>query len=359
MPKVDELTLQGYKSIKLLSLQLNDVNILIGANGAGKSNFISAFKLLNEMYHKRLQFYTQNKSPDSFLHFGKKHTEKIYFQFKFALNAYSFTLFANAENKLMIEKEEVVFDGPYFGLKRETIGENLEEANISEAKKISYKAMIPYLKSIDKWKIYHFHDTSDTSKMKGKSASNDNLVFKQDASNLAPYLKMLCDKHKEYYEQIVASIQIVAPFFGGFIFRDEEYIQLEWFDKMDRDTPFKAHHLSDGTLRFIALATLFLQPFDLMPDTIIVDEPELGLHPFALAVLSELIKGVGGKKQVIISSQSVELINYFEPQDIIVVDKEDNQSVFKRLDFDDLKTWLEEYSLGELWNKNIIGGRPK
>lgn len=359
MPKVEELILQGYKSIKSLSLKLNDVNILIGANGAGKSNFISAFKLLNEMYHKRLQFYTQNKTPDSFLYFGKKHTEKIHFHFKFAHNVYSFTLFVNAENKVMIEKEEVVFNG-LFGTKRETIGENLEEANISEpAQYVKYKAMIPYLSSIDRWKIYHFHDTSDTSKMKSKSASNDNLIFKQDASNLAPYLKMLYDKYRAYYERIVETIKIIAPFFGGFIFRDDEYIQLEWFDKMDNDTPFKAHHLSDGTLRFISLATLFLQPFDLMPDTIIVDEPELGLHPFALAILSELIKGVREKKQVIISSQSVELINYFEPQDIIVVDKKDNKSVFKRLVSNDLETWLEEYSLGELWNKNLIGGRPR
>ena len=361
MAKVEKITIKGYKSIKSLEdFELKNLNILIGANGVGKSNFISAFTLLNKMCNKELQSYTQSKSPDNFLHFGRKHTEKIFFNFVFGLNAYSFTLTPTAENKLLIERERVGFNGPYYGKRIETIGENLEEAHIAEPEKhIGYKLMIPYLKSINGWKVYHFHDTSDTSKMKGKPASNDNLIFKQDAANLAPYLKMIKDKHIAHYEQIIATIQMVAPFFGGFVLRDDEFIQLEWFDKKDPDTPFKAHYLSDGTLRFIALATLLLQPFELMPDTLIIDEPELGLHPFALCILSELIKRASVEKQVIISSQSVELINYFEPQDIIVVDREDNQSTFKRLNAEDLRDWLEDYSLGEIWKSNLIGGRPK
>lgn len=360
MAQVDRITIQGYKSIKSLeSFALTRLNILIGANGVGKSNFISAFRLLNEMYNKRLQFYTQSKSLDNFLYFGRKQTDKIYFKFAFGRNAYAFTLIPSEENKFFIKDERVSFDGPLYGKKIEIIGKNLEEARIGEAKKyVIYKPMIPYLETINGWKIYHFHDTSDTSKMKGKCASIDNLIFKQDAENLAPYLKMLKDKFTPHYEQIIATIQMVAPFFGGFVLRDDEYIQLEWFDKIDPDTPFKAHYLSDGTLRFIALATLLLQPFELMPDTLIIDEPELGLHPFALCILSDLIKRASKEKQIIISSQSVELINYFEPQDIIVVDRMDNQSTFKRLDATDLESWLKDYSLGEIWKSNLIGGRP-
>lgn len=356
MAQVDRITIQGYKSIKSLEdFELKSLNILIGANGVGKSNFISAFRLLNEMYNKRLQFYTQSKSPDNFLYFGRKQTDKIYFKFKFDSNSYRVTIAPTQENKLLIENEYVGFlNYEYF------IGNNLEESHISEAGNYaSSKAVGRYSAYyINKWKIYHFHDTSDTSKMKGKCASIDNLIFKQDAENLAPYLKMLKDRFEQHYEQIIATIQMVAPFFGGFVLRDDEYIQLEWFDKTDPDTPFKAHYLSDGTLRFIALATLLLQPFELMPDTLIIDEPELGLHPFALCILSDLIKRASKEKQIIISSQSVELINYFEPQDIIVVDREDNQSTFKRLDATDLESWLKDYSLGEIWKSNLIGGRP-
>lgn len=360
MTQVDRITIQGYKSIKSLeNFTLTRLNILIGANGVGKSNFISAFRLLNEMYNKRLQFYTQSKSPDNFLYFGRKQTDKIYFKFEFGLNAYCFTLIPSAENKLFIKSEEAFFNGPYYGIQKDILGKNLEEARIGEAKKyVSYKPMIPYLETINSWKIYHFHDTSDTSKMKGKCASIDNLIFKQDAENLAPYLKILKDKFTPHYEQIIATIQMVAPFFGGFVLRDDEYIQLEWFDKIDPDTPFKAHYLSDGTLRFIALATLLLQPFELMPDTLIIDEPELGLHPFVLCILSDLIKRASKEKQIIISSQSAELINYFEPQDIIVVDRMDNQSTFERLDATSLESWLKDYSLGEIWKSNLIGGRP-
>lgn len=360
MELITKLTIKGYKSIKSLeNFELKSLNILIGANGVGKSNFISIFRLLNEMYNKTFQTYTQKKSPDSFLYFGRKHTQEMSFNFEFDRNFYNFVLIPTQENKLLIKEEAVGFFGDE-GDKKYTLGINLEESRISEAEKYSKSASVAkYCKAyVSKLKIYHFHDTSDTSAMKGKHLANDNIIFKQDASNLAAYLKMLHDEHKEHYEQIIANIQMIFPSFGDFIFRDEEYIQVEWFDKNDPDTPFKAHYLSDGTLRFIALATLLLQPFELMPSAIIIDEPELGLHPFALCLLSELIKRASNEKQIIISSQSVELINYFEPEDIIVVDREDEQSTFKRLDEKDLKIWLEEYSLGEIWKSNLIGGRP-
>ncbi|MDE5914528.1 MAG: AAA family ATPase, partial [Campylobacter jejuni] len=260
------------------------------------------------------------------------------------------------ENKLLIQKERIYFEGYEY-----PIGENIYESNISNAEEYSRsKAVASYtINEIKKWKLYHFHDTGDTAKMKGICDVNDNLIFKEDAQNIAAYLRKLHDDYKQHYEQILATIQDIAPFFGGFIFRDNENIQLEWYHKNDPDTPFKAHILSDGTLRFICLATLLLQPFELMSGTIIIDEPELGLHPYALKVLSEIIKRVAQKKQLIISSQSIELINHFKAQDIIVVDKEDDQSIFTRMDNEKLQTWLEEYTLGEIWASNLIGGRPK
>jgi predicted ATPase len=85
----------------------------------------------------------------------------------------------------------------------------------------------------------------------------------------------------------------------------------------------------------------------------------LGLHPFAINKLAAMMKQAAVKgSQVIVSTQSVGLIDNFEPEDIITVDREDNQSVFRRLDSENLKDWLEDYTLGELWNKNVIGARP-
>lgn len=358
---LSEITIKGYKSIKNLeNFQLNNLNILIGANGAGKSNFISVFRMLNLLLNQNLQRYTQDKGPDNFLYFGRKNTENLYLEFIFGRNKYNVTLIPTQENKLIIAQENIFFSGDR-KLYKESIGSNNLESNLSKMLEYANSKQVAYyvLDNIKRLKLYHFHDTSDTAKMKGVCEANDNLILKEDAQNIAAYLKMLHNDYKEHYEQILAAIQDVAPFFGGFIFRDADNIQLEWYDKKDPDTPFKAHILSDGTLRFICLATLLLQPFSIMPATIIIDEPELGLHPYALKVLSEIIKRVAQRKQIIISSQSIELINHFTAEDIIVVDKEDNQSIFTRLDSENLQTWLESYSLGEIWASNLIGGRPK
>ncbi|GAB7200676.1 AAA family ATPase [Dickeya oryzae] len=151
-------------------------------------------------------------------------------------------------------------------------------------------------------------------------------------------------------------------FFGDFYLRptsdNPDTIQLEWTEK-EQDIPFKANELSDGSLRFILLATVLLQPEEYKPSAIIVDEPELGLHPYAIAVLAELIKTASHEHQLIISTQSVELVNEFDAEDLIVVDKKDGASTFKRLEADSLEEWLSDYSLGELWTKNLLGGRPQ
>jgi predicted ATPase len=95
-----------------------------------------------------------------------------------------------------------------------------------------------------------------------------------------------------------------------------------------------------------------------LPQTILIDEPELGLHPYAIAVLAEIFKQVSEQRQLIVSTQSVELVNELTPEDIIVVDQDNGASTFKRFTSEDLAVWLEEYHLGDLWKRNIIGGRP-
>ena len=171
---------------------------------------------------------------------------------------------------------------------------------------------------------------------------------------------MLRKRYEKQYHRIVETVRLVAPFFGDFIYRpeDQEYVELEWTQREKPDTPFKAHILSDGTLRFICLATLLLQPVELIPDTILIDEPELGLHPYAISVLADIFKQVSKKRQLIVSTQSVELVNELSPEDVIVVDYEDDASIFRRFSQDKLSGWLEEYSMGELWKRNILGGRP-
>ena len=171
----------------------------------------------------------------------------------------------------------------------------------------------------------------------------------------------LQNHHEEHYRRIVKAIRLVAPFFGDFHLRptvgNAEKIQLEWTEN-GMDEPFGASALSDGTLRFICLATVLLQPEEFMPKTVLVDEPELGLHPFAVNILAGLMKSAAKEHQLIVSTQSVELVNEFDVEDLIVVDKRNKTSVFRQPKANELDGWLEEYSLGELWKKNLLGGRP-
>lgn len=191
---------------------------------------------------------------------------------------------------------------------------------------------------------------------------NDCAYLRGDAQNLAAFLNFLkYQGFEKYYNRIVKAVQMVSPFFGDFYLRptsnNKEKIELEWTEK-NHDIPFKAHDLSDGTLRFICLATVLLQPEEFMPSSILIDEPELGLHPYAISVLGSLMKSISEEHQLIVSTQSVELVNEFDVEDLIVVDKKGDGSLFKRLKEKDLSEWLEEFALGELWKKNILDGRP-
>lgn len=365
MAKLKSLTIKGYKSIKNLEkFKLDDLNILIGANGAGKTNFISIFKFLERIYQKQLQDYVLNYGgPDALLHFGRKKTKEIQMDFYFGDNDYEFTLQPTATNTLKIANETLYFTGCYsdgFRSYTPSSPKVIQEVGTEARLKDSDHTYAQYVRTaIQSWRVYHFHDTSDTATVKQIHSVSDNLRLKPDAANLAAFLNRLKQKFLQNYDLIVKTIRLVAPFFDDFIFREgEESIQLEWKEIGNPDTPFKAFVLSDGTLRFICLATLLLQPKELMADTILIDEPELGLHPYALTILADLIKIASEKTQVIISTQSVELINHFSANDIIVVDRKNNASTFTRLDKNQLQDWLEDYSLGDLWKQNIIGGRP-
>ncbi|MBN9698180.1 MAG: AAA family ATPase [Zoogloea sp.] len=368
MTQIEKLTVKGYKSIaRLENFALRPLNVLIGANGAGKSNFIGLFKFLHAMYEQQLQLYVQKQGGiDSFLHFGRRTTPQMEMAFWFPVEGsphvqqgYRFSLAPSTDNRLLFESEECRFLGsrdmpvvnPDFSL-----GQGHAEARLKDAQDPLSNHVRP---AVGSWRVYHFHDTSDAAAVKRIHPVNDNLRLKPDAANLAPYLSMLHGKHPQEYRRIIETIRLVLPFFDDFVHRnDEEYVQLEWLQVGHSDSPFKAHLLSDGSLRFICLVTLLLQPAALLPDTILVDEPELGLHPYAISILADIFKQVAEDKQLIVSTQSVELINELNPDDVIVVDQEQGASSFKRLTAAELSDWLQDYALGELWKRNILGGRP-
>ena len=345
---LDRIIIEGYKSIKRLDLTLRPINILIGSNGVGKTNFISFFRLVNKIFEQRLQNYTMQNRAETLLHYGLKHTKKIDGHLQFTDNTYSFELQAQDKGSMFLSKEE------YHCLEEVFKVENQSESHI--------KDILNHSKTSDlgQFKIYHFHDTSVGSPLRSDADVNDNRILKADGANLPAFLYLMQQLHPKTMKRIEMAIRSVMPYFERFDLQPLPFgdkINLAWNDLNAPDKYFSANDLSDGSIRFMALATLLMQP--VLPKIIIIDEPELGLHPVAITKLSGLIKSAASRGcQVIISTQSVNLISNFEADDVITVDRQNGQSIFNRLDSKELKGWLNDYSLGDLWIKSIINGQP-
>ncbi len=361
--KIDTLTIRGFQSIRELEdFKLNDLNILIGPNGAGKSNFVTYFRMLSELVEKRLQVWVQKRGgADRLVTFGVKETDELYSFLLFGRNGYEFTLEPTDDGGFVFADEQLFFDGDY-GKSWDSLGSGHQEALLKDAidPKRWSKADYCY-ESISSWKIFHFHDTSDTAGVKRSVSVDDAEYLRSDASNLAAYLYRMRRRNPDSYNQIRKIVQLAIPFFDDFVLKpqvqsnEDEQIRLLWQQK-NSDYPMWPTQLSDGSIRFICLATALLQPNP--PSTIIIDEPELGLHPYALTLLGSLMRSASTQMQIIVSTQSVPLLNEFSIDDLIVVEREEGVSVFKRLDESDFQLWLEDYSVGELWEKNVLGGRP-
>ena len=355
--KLSRLKLHGFKSIQECDLELTALNVLIGANGAGKSNLIGFFQLVQQLLTGRLQRYaSKHGGPDSLLHSGRKHTEQLSAEIYFGHNCYKFILKPTQDNRLVFASETLSCDN---GEDWQSESGHFEsKVELQDAGSSIYDVTVPFMKN---WRVYHFNDTDDTAPLRQWHGINDNLYLRPDARNLAAFLAHLRDQHPRHYNRIVKTVRLVAPFFGGFLLRprpnNENQIELEWTEEGE-DTPCKAHLLSDGTLRFICLATILIQPEELQPETILIDEPELGLHPFAIAVLASLLHSTSKRCQIIASTQSTDLLNEFSPEHVIVADRKDGATHLQRLNAKALETWLSDHSLGELWEKNVLGGRP-
>ncbi len=368
--RLERVTLRGFKSFREAELEIRPINVLIGANGAGKSNFVGLFHLVNRMMNEGLQRYVAQAGwADQILHYGRKTTERLWIELVFAkgegryANGYQCELIPTAEGTLVFGEERVFFhdrsryNRPY----DETLGDVHPETLLPEWAQHNPIARHT-LHALRSWQVYHFHDTSEAAKVKQFGDLHDNQFLRPDASNLAAYLFLLQQTQPKYYQRIVENVRMIAPFFGDFVLRPSPFnpdtIRLEWQER-GTDITFGPQALSDGTLRFMCLATLFLQPPEQLPATLVLDEPELGLHPAAITLLAEMVRMASRHTQVILATQSVTLVNQFAPEDIVVVEREGGETLFRRFTSEEVEAWLDEYAVGDLWEKNLLGGRPK
>jgi predicted ATPase len=348
-----------------MEIELQPLNLLIGANGAGKSNLISFFKMLNEMMAGRFQQYVGvSGNAQSLLHFGPKITReieaKLEFEVKSGIDTYDFRLFYAAGDTLIFAEETLSFlQKGRATPKVEQLGAGHQEAKIRDAANEDKQPAKTLKYLLDRCRVYHFHDTSLTAGVRLSSYIGDNRWLMPDASNAAAMLLRFRKEHPTVYQRIVGTIRLIAPFFDDFVLNSDEsrFVMLNWQEK-GADRVFGPHQFSDGTLRAICLAILLLQPEDELPELIVIDEPELGLHPYAINIIADLLRRAALHTQILISTQSSSFLNHFEPDNIITVQREGKGSQFTRLNPTQLDEWLEEYALGEIWEKNVIGGGP-
>jgi predicted ATPase len=373
------LRLAGWKSIRDAKIELRPLNILVGANGAGKSNLVSFFKLLSEMMEGRFQVHVGTiGGGESLLHYGSKRTPAIEADFRFdtdlGQSAFFHRLVPVAGNTLIFDEEKLRFFPPgfpeserfaslggeprYRGHRESELDRLYDRVDPGTDLVPSGELIRSYLHGC---RVFHFHDTSLLGPMRRDCTVDANRFLYPDAANLPAMLYLYRERYPTAYHRIVAAVKAVTPGFEDFVLEpmrlNPKNIALHWRTK-ESDYEFGPHQLSDGTLRAIALFTLLLGPEDDLPELIVLDEPELGLHPAALAVLADLLKSTSRHSQLLIATQSAPLIDHFEVDDIVTVNFRDGCSTFERLDPELLKDWLAEYTLSELWERNVIGGGP-
>ena len=368
---IRRVTVHGYKSIRSLEqFDVRPLNVLIGANGAGKSNFIGVFHVLAAAAQGNLKLTVARAGGAQLQLYAGDEPQQITFALDIGGHAYSVTFGRSTQDHLLVEAETIRYALPGGGFSEYVSGaagepetslkswyERAEAAGFATEDMQSLRTVY---RAVTGWTAYHFHDTGDHAPPKKRCYLVDGVTLRADGGNVAAFLYALRHREPWHYKRLRDTVRLIAPFLEDFdvdpLPDNPEQTQLRWRQKGTARV-FQAGQLSDGTLRFICLVAALIQPR--LPATILIDEPELGLHPYALEVLAALLQTASHSSQVIVSTQSAMLLSEFVPEDVVVVERDDEgASQYRRLRTEDLKEWLGEYTLGDLWWKNVLGGKP-
>ena len=366
------MRIRGFRSLKDVELRnLPDATVLIGANGSGKSNFMRFFDMLSWMLKSRRlgEFIEQQGGADDQLYRGNRITPRLEAEISLrndsGRNDYGFHLAYASPDRFFFSEERFRFsrhDRPgdaeweYLdGGHREAMIVEAAQSAVSGVNAITASVIVKLLRNCT---TYQFHDTSSGSNMKKTWDAEENYWLRSDGGNLASVLHRLEQQDVRRYDLICRHIGRILPVFDRFTL-ETVYgrVKLRWKMK-GTDRTIGAHLTSDGSLRFFALVTLLNLPPEMMPDVILLDEPELGLHPTAITLIGEMIRSLSEERQVIVATQSPLLVDCFNLDEIVVLELHDDETMFRRLEADEYQRWLDEFTTGELWQQNLLGGRP-
>lgn len=371
--RIESVRIRGFRSLRDVALlDLPGAVVMIGANGAGKSNFIRFFEMLSWMLRSRNlgEFIERQGGADDQLYRGSKVTPRmeaeITLRTEMGTNDYRFALSHGSPDRLFFTDESFRFNrDDLAGEPRwQSLDSGHREAMIVEAAQSSIQGVNPTTASVivnllRSCSIYQFHDTSAGSDFKKQWDAGDSVRLRSGGGNLAAILYRLEREDVRRFDLICRHIGRILPVFDRFAI-EESYgrVLLRWKAK-GTDKTFGAHITSDGSLRFFALVTLLNLPAEMLPDVVLLDEPELGLHPAAITLIGDMIQAVARQRQVIVATQSPLLVDTFGLNEVVVLELLDGETTVRRLSPVDYQQWLDDsFTAGELWQKNLLGGRP-
>ena len=371
--RVETVHIRGFRSLRDVELsRLPNATVLIGANGSGKSNFIRFFEMLSWMLRSRRlgEFIEMQGGADDQLYQGNRVTPRMEAEIRLRTakgsNDYRFALSYASPDRFFFSEEQFRFSADNMPGEADwqSVGSGQREAKIVEAaqsevpgvNRITASVIVNLLRSCS---AYQFHDTSASSDFKKKWDARDNNRLRSDGGNLAAVLYRLEREDVQRFERICRHIGRILPAFDRFAIEDSYgNVFLHWKPK-GADKTFGAHVTSDGSLRFFALVTLLNLPPEMLPDVILLDEPELGLHPAAITLIGDMIQALARERQIIVATQSPLLVDAFDLKEIVVTESQGGATEFQRVDPNAYQRWLDEsFSTGDLWQKNLLGGRP-
>ena len=373
-PRIEAVRIAGFRSLSDVNLSdLGGLTVLIGANGSGKSNIIRFFDMMSWMLrsHRLAEFIERQGGADDQLFQGSQSTPRV--EAEIALrtdqgrNEYRFILTHAHPDRFIFTEEAFRFSRADWltEARWQYLGSGHGEAQIVKTTQRGYYASVNVttarviLNLLRDCAVYQFHDTSDHSVIKMSWDASDNYRLRSHGGNLAAVLLRLERIDFTRFDLICRHIARVLPVFDRFILEESyDKVTLRWKAK-GTDKTFGAHLTSDGSLRFFALVTLLNLPPEMLPSVVLLDEPELGLHPAAISLVGAMIQTLANERQVILATQSPLLVDAVQLDQIVVLDLVDGATTLRQLDPDAYRTWLDEgYAPGELWLKNLIGGRP-
>jgi len=379
-----QLEVRGYRRLRQVELQLAPLNVLIGANGVGKSSVLDAVDLLAASAEGSLENAISEAGGISSLLTLDGRTDSLRFSLqlpigtdqplKYELNISREGVGYGIRREQLTQRQDLMLPDPFkfidsragHVLYHDPVEKNLVRPNWDYKATETALSQVPRMyQTPEKFRqllasssaLYHSLDVSFRAPVRLPQPLQPANTPGSDGSDLLPCLYTMRETDRDRYEAVEDALRIAFPTFERLDLPPAAAgrLTLGWKDR-NFTQPIYPHQLSEGTLRFLWLATLLQSPG--LPAVTLIDEPEVSLHPEMLRLLAELLREASSRAQLIVATHSDRFVRFLQPKELVVCDlAEDGGMLVRRASDLDLDGWLADYALDELWSMGRLGGR--